>query len=196
MSVAKKNCLPEPDFIIGEVGTRIYNAKEGRDIEEFTRTLSEGWDLNLVEEVMQELNLGQEPQPGNSQNEFKSSWYLDNANLEQISLIRMSLEEVGVEANIVYSCLRYLDILPKRANKGHALFWLLARLQIKTEETIVAGDSGNDTAMFLLRGVKGIVVANAQPELYEITSHLPVYHAEGKEVYGVLEGLEYYGVLK
>lgn len=194
--VADDYRLPCPDFVISEVGTKIYNVKEKQYLEEFVETLVEGWDLQLVERVIQQLNFGQIPQPEEVRNQFKASWYLDDATPEQISLIKLRLKEAGAEANVVYSGSHYLDILPKRANKGHALSWLLMRLQVSPKETLVAGDSGNDIAMFLLEDVKGIVVANALPELYNITNRLSVYHAKGRSVDGVLEGLTYYGVFK
>lgn len=71
----------------------------------------------------------------------------------------------------------------------------MKHLRIRPEETLVAGDSGNDSAMFLIPGVSGIIVNNAQPELYQRTAHLPVYHARGMSLQGVIEGLVYYGVL-
>jgi hydroxymethylpyrimidine pyrophosphatase-like HAD family hydrolase len=90
---------------------------------------------------------------------------------------------------VVYSSSRDLDILPKYANKGNALEWLLKHLQISGFETLVAGDSGNDSAMFLIPGVRGIVVENAQPELVEATLGLPCYRAQSICADGVLEGL-------
>lgn len=187
--------LPDPDYIIGGVGTSIYDHREKRIIKEFAEILVEGWDLDSVEKTIARLKLDMIRQPEHLQNEFKSSWFLNNASYEQISTIEKQLEEAGVETNIVYSGARYLDIVPKWANKGSALSWLLKQLHLKLEETIVAGDSGNDTSMFLLKGVRRIIVANAQPELYAATRLLSVYHAEGTHAEGVIEGLSHYGVM-
>ena len=88
-----------------------------------------------------------------------------------------------------------MDILPKWANKGNALIWLLRKLDLESNNTLVAGDSGNDTAMFDVDGVKGIVVANAHEELYRFTKHREVYHSESENGDGVIEGLIYYGIL-
>jgi hypothetical protein len=38
---------------------------------------------------------------------------------------------------------------------------------------LVAGDTGNDSSLFLLPRVRGIVVENAQPELIEAVVKLP-----------------------
>ncbi|MFN7139174.1 MAG: HAD family hydrolase, partial [Limisphaerales bacterium] len=49
--------------------------------------------------------------------------------------------------------------------------------------------------MFLLPGVKGIVVENAQPELYEAVVKLPVFCATKIMADGVLEGLKFFKVI-
>ena len=60
---------------------------------------------------------------------------------------------------------------------------------------MVAGDTGNDSAMFLIPGVRGIIVENAQPELFARTLALPTYQAQEHFADGVLEGLQHYGVV-
>ena len=97
--------------------------------------------------------------------------------------------------NVVYSSARNLDILPKMANKGNALAWLIRNLEINPEAVIVAGDTGNDSAMFLIPGVRGIIVENAQPELCEKTLSAPTYQARDNCADGVLEGLAHYGLI-
>jgi glycogen debranching enzyme len=49
--------------------------------------------------------------------------------------------------------------------------------------------------MFLLRGVRGILVENAQPELLEATVGRDVYTASGIIAEGVLDGLRHFGVI-
>ncbi|HSH02647.1 MAG TPA: HAD-IIB family hydrolase [Anaerolineae bacterium] len=198
LSLVKSGKLPEPDYIISGVGTSIYDYKEGAVLKEFAEILEEGWDIGVVERVMAEAPLALEKQPAHFQNAYKSSWYLDDAEVRQLELLAEQLEGAGLDVNVVYSSNRHLDILPKAANKGNALKWLLRHLNIKAEETIVAGDSGNDSAMFSLPGVKGIVVGNAQPELLLLTDEKPFYRAPQQEICGlaVLSGLRHYGVIE
>lgn len=61
----------------------------------------------------------------------------------------------------------------------------------------MAGDSGNDIAMFIIRGVRGIVTGNAQPELLDQTAMLDVYRAPQNEIcaHAVINGLRHYGVV-
>ncbi|MAU01526.1 MAG: glycogen debranching protein [Anaerolineaceae bacterium] len=190
--------LPRPDYIISGVGTSVYDAATGDVLKEFTEILEEGWDLETVEQVLNQIDLPLEKQPHHFQNAYKSSWFFDDATPEQLEMIQSRLEETGLKHHLVYSSSRHLDILPKWANKGNALRWLLDHLQIPANEVVVAGDSGNDSAMFQLKGVRGIIPGNAQPELIEQTRGMPLYEAEPNEVcaQAVLKGLRHFQVLE
>jgi hypothetical protein len=130
------------------------------------------------------------------QTPFKSSWHFDRAHPEDLDRLRQALHEAGVEAKVVYSSHRDLDILPAGATKGGALRWLGGHLGIAFDEMLVAGDTGNDASMFQLPGVHGIIVQNAQTELFEATVAIPVLTTRQIMADGVLEGLRHYGVLK
>jgi hypothetical protein len=114
------------------------------------------------------------PQPDEFQHPFKSSWFLEQAKPEALRELRRQLTESGLAVKVVYSSARDLDVLPQHATKGGALGWLCARLGIPLTQVLVAGDTENDTSMFRLPGVRGIVVENALPELYETTVDLPL----------------------
>ncbi|MBI2263637.1 MAG: HAD-IIB family hydrolase [Armatimonadetes bacterium] len=190
----EENALPSPDWIVGGVGTQIYNYEKKELVPEFTEVFSRGWDRSMVDEIVQSFPETVK-QPQELQHDFKSSWYFPRAKLSEIREIRRRLKKAGLDVNIVYSSLRDLDILPRKANKGNALKWLCQKLDISLEEVLVAGDSGNDSSMFLLPGVKGIVVENAQPELLEAVVKLPVFCSSHVLADGVLEGLLHYGVI-
>lgn len=184
--------LPEPDYIISGVGTNIYDYKNKQTLKEFSQVLEEGWDRERVQGLILSLGLPISPQPDHFQNPYKSSWFYDDAAEEDIQSIERALDRSGLEVSVIYSSARHLDVLPKLADKGNALEWLLSYLDIPAEACIVAGDSGNDSAMFRIEGIKGIVVGNAQPELYQATKNLPVYFSERPRFHAVLEGLRYY----
>ena len=186
--------LPEPDYLICGVGTAIYDYRQKKVIKEFAEVLEEGWNRDQVHEVISSLSFPIEPQPDHYQNDFKSSWYFDDADKSALQAIKTSLKSKGLEVNVIYSSNRDLDILPRWANKGHSLEWLLAHLNIPAKEVIVGGNSGNDSAMFKVEGVRGIVVANAQPELIQETKAVEAYLAQAEFHEGILEGLNHYGV--
>ncbi len=194
LDLVSRKTIPEPSYIIGGVGTHIYDYTQGSVIKEFSAVLDEGWDLEAVKEVISGLALPIEPQPKKFQHAYKRSYFLRGAKSNEISQVEKAFSSAGLDVNVVYSGDQYLDILPKWANKGNALQWLLKSLDIPNERVIVAGDSGNDTAMFNLEHVKGIAVENAREELYQQTKYREVYHAERAREYGVIEGLVFYGV--
>lgn len=194
LNLVKNKEIPKPDYIIAGVGTSIYDFKKEKTIKEFSQVLEEGWDLEKVSQIMESLGDHISRQPDHFQNDFKSSWFYDQAMEEDIHKIEKLLRNVGLDVNVVYSSSRHLDILPKWANKGNSLEWLLRYLKIEAEETIVAGDSGNDSAMFKIPKINGIVVGNAQPELLHETRNLSVYYSEKLRHEAVFDGLSHYGL--
>lgn len=190
----QRSDLPKPQYLVCGVGTMIYDMQARTVMHEFADIMSENWDRSRAEQVVLGLTNAVK-QPVQFQNAFKSSWYLHQATPEQIALLEKGLADTGMEAVVVYSSARDLDVLPKYANKGNALEWLLRHLDIPPYEVLVAGDSGNDSAMFQIPGVRGIVVENAQPELVEATLGLPCYRSQTICADGVLEGLLHYGVI-
>ncbi len=189
-----KRRLPKPDYLICGVGTLIYDLSSGQVIKEFSQILEEGWNLDKISKLISSLSYKIEKQPDHFQNEYKSSWFFDKATDEQIGEIRSLLRQKGLDVNVVYSSSRHLDILPKWANKGNSLEWLLNYLGISPEETVVAGNSGNDQAMYALDSIKGIVVGNAQPELLDETANPNIYFSNKLYQDAILDGLNYFGV--
>lgn len=194
LDLIKNGDLMAPDYLICGVGTVIFDFRKNEKLADFTEILEEGWDREAAARVISEIP-GATPQPKHFQAPYKTSWYLRDATEQQIAEVDAALDVAGLDVNVVYSSNRDLDVLPKYANKGNALTWLIKRLKIKPGEVIVAGDTGNDSAMFRKRGIRGIVVGNAQPELHELTVGLDVYRAEDVCADGVLEGLLHFGAL-
>ncbi|MGF1655729.1 MAG: HAD-IIB family hydrolase, partial [Verrucomicrobiales bacterium] len=187
--------LPRPDYIIGGVGTQIFEFTNKASLKKFSEIMEEGWDKTKVEEIMSEMAQTRR-QPPQYQHRYKSSWYWSEARPEDIQGLEDRLREAGMTVHVIYSSNRDLDILPKMANKGNALMWLLDHIGIAKDQVLVAGDTGNDSAMFLVPGVRGVLVENAQPELIERTLAAQTFQAEGVCADGVIEGLMHYGVLQ
>ncbi len=189
-----EHLLPWPDYIIGGVGTQIYDGKRKRPVNEFNRQFTQGWDLAKIEEIVGAFP-GVKRQPPEFLHPYKSSWYLHQATPETIANLERILAEAGLEVCVIYSSARDLDVLPKQASKGGALRWLCERIKIPLENALVAGDTGNDSSLFLLPGVQGIIVENAQPELIEAVVPVPTFNATQVMADGVLEGLRHFGVI-
>lgn len=187
--------LPEPDYLICGVGTIIYDFKKRSVVKAFAEIMDDGWDKKQVEELLKRMP-GIRKQPPQYQHAYKSSWYLDAATLETIQEIESAMTAAGILAQVIYSSGRDLDILPQMANKGNALTWLMRKLELRNDQVLVAGDSGNDSAMFLQPGIHGIIVENAQPELIEATVAVEVYHGVGVCADAVIDGLQKFGVIQ
>ena len=187
--------LPKPDYIIAGVGTQLYDAQLGEPIAKFNEQVRVGWDLAKIEQILTAFP-GVSRQPPEFLHPYKSSWYLHAAPPEILETLRSQLADAGLNVSVVYSSGRDLDVLPAKTNKGHALEWLASHLDFPLSQILVAGDTGNDSSMFLLPHVQGIVVENAQPELHEAVVHLPNYSAERAFADGVLEGLAHFGVIE
>ncbi len=186
--------LPAADYYLGGVGTQIFDVKPGRMLDELRNHLAAGWDLAQVRELTGKFPAIR-PQPDEFQNDFKSSWFLERASPGTIRQLQGQLTEAGLQVKVVYSSARDLDILPRNATKGGALRWLCERLQIPLDQVLVAGDTANDASMFRLPGVRGIIVENALPELYEATVDVPTYGSRQILADGVLDGLCHYGIV-
>lgn len=186
--------LPEADYYVGGVGTQIFDVRAGRFLHEFDEHLAVGWNAARVRELVARFP-GTRLQPDEFQHEFKCSWFLDHAPRAAIRELTQQLKDAGLAANVVYSSGRDLDVLPANATKAGALIWLCSRLEIPLDQVLVAGDTANDASMFHLPGVRGIIVENAQPELFEATVDIPIYTSRQILADGVLDGLCHYGVV-
>jgi len=185
--------MPEPDFYTTGVGTMIFDTKTGGMLEGFAESLNKGWDLGKVMDLVSKIQ-GIEKQPEEQQHAWKSSWFWHGKSGEEIDEVRKILLEAGLPAQVIYSTAQDLDVLPLAANKGNAIAWLAKHLGIGLDEVVVAGDSGNDSSMFLLSGVRGIAPKNASPEILAEIGGAVVYHAGKEKTAGVTEGLRQYGV--
>ena len=190
-----KGELPAPDYFIGGVGSEIAPASpaDAPALADFSAHLALGWDRELAISILTAIP-GARAQPDEFQHAYKSSWFLDQATPGLLQEIRDRLAGAGIAVEVVYSSARDLDVLPAGATKGGALVWLCRRLDIALDDVAVAGDTGNDSSMFMLPGVKGIIVDNALPELFEATVELPAYTSRRTMADGVLDGLLHHGV--
>jgi sucrose-6F-phosphate phosphohydrolase len=193
LALTQARQLPEPDFVIGSVGTELHHAHA--DLQsEFVSRFHRGWNLRLVEEIVSSLP-SLRRQATEHLHAFKSSWFWVRARRDELDTIARALREAGVRATLVYSCRYFLDIVPLDAGKGPALAWLCQRLGIPLASVVVAGDTANDTSMFVLPNVRGIIVENALPELVAATLSPRTFTASQPMADGVLEGLAHFGVL-
>lgn len=189
---AEEAGLPPPDYLLGGVGTTLVGPGGGI-LREYQEQFRPGWERSLVVEILSRVP-GIEPQPECYQSPFKSSWFLRGAGDDQLAEIRHRLTQVEIDASVIYSSQRDLDVLPAKADKGNAVRWLCEHLGIPAEATLVAGDTGNDASMFRVPGVRGIMPANVREELVAAAAGCTTFTAASPEADGVIEGLDHFGL--
>jgi len=187
--LVRDGVLPRPFAIIGGVGTELRLYPEGRPIFAWDERLYECWDEKQVRETLADCDR-LEPQPDEFQSEFKVSYSLRNASRTELDGIRSVLQDASIDADLVYSSRRDLDVLPAGIDKGTAAEFLAEYYEYQPEDVIVCGDSANDLAMFQ-HGFRGIVVGNAHDELLGLQSPT-VYQSRESFAAGVLDGLNHW----
>lgn len=163
--------LPFPDYVITDVGTKLWHVAEGvwQEQNDWEREIAADWgdmthpDLVALFRDIKALRL----QETAKQNRHKLSYYVPlQANRDLLlNQMRHRLKERGARASLIWSVdepagIGLLDVLPARATKLHAIEFLATRLQFDQREIVYAGDSGNDMPV-LASGVPSVLVANA-----------------------------------
>lgn len=168
-------CLPQPDYVISDVGTTIYEITDDswQHWQEWQQEISPDWnglsDADIRGLLLDIVDL-QQQEPA-KQNLYKSSYYVPlYADTEALSHeIQQRLERSGVSANLVWSIdeprgTGLLDVLPASASKEHAIRFLMQRNGFQLSDTVFAGDSGNDLPV-LTSDIPAVLVANASEDV-------------------------------
>ncbi len=209
--------LPQPDFVIGDVGTTIYalSAQTWQEWPQWIDEIAPDWagkDHAGLHELFQQLP-GLTLQESAKQNRFKLSYYLPlDIDLTQLLAdMHNLLAAQAINAELIYSVdepehLGLLDVLPASATKYHAVEFLMQQLAIDLNHTVFAGDSGNDLPV-MTSAIKSVLVANASPAVRREARQLAKLHHTENALYlaqgsfmgmngnysaGLLEGVAHY----
>lgn len=188
-AIAEYN-LPEPQYVISDVGTKIYEKIDGNytELEVWQQEIAGEWQGKSHAELQQLLAAtnGLRLQETGKQNDFKLSYYLPlEADFQTIVReVDIKLQEYGIAASLITSVdepagVGLLDVLPRNATKLHGLNFLRQYLGFTREETIFAGDSGNDLPV-LESSTRSILVANSDPDLKEEAARLAEKNGNSK----------------
>lgn len=189
----EQNRLPDPSLLITSVGTRIdYNfGRVSHDLH-WDRHIQFRWQPHEIRNLLSQIDW-LEPQEPETQSHDKISYYLDRPQPSAARAIKTLLRKSSLQARVVVSRNRCVDVLPVRASKGHALRYVSWRFGIDMSHVLTAGDSGNDIDM--LRGLsRGIVVGNYSKEVSVLRKSKDVYFSAQANAAGILDGLKHYGV--
>lgn len=190
VDILLKNRIPIPDVLITSVGSEIhYGLRMTPDI---------GWANHIRhlwrrEDVLQALRAipGLRLQTPENQREFKLSYLVDPHKMPPLEEIHHHLRQLHLHAQLIYSHGEFLDLLPIRASKGHAIRYLSYKWGLPLTHFLVSGDSGNDTEM-LLGDTMAVVVGNHSSELDHLKGMSRIYFAHAHHAHGILEGMQHY----
>jgi sucrose-6F-phosphate phosphohydrolase len=204
--------LPQPDFAIADVGTTIYHVDSSgwMQSDEWDAQIAPDWrglthdELCRLLSVFPELRL----QEKEKQNRHKLSFYVPLETDVQALITEMDarLKYAEISANLIWSIdepagIGLLDVLPVSANKLHAIRFLMQQQGYTHDNTLFAGDSGNDLDV-LMSDIRSVLVANADAETKQRAAKAnadALYVAKGGYLgmngnysAGILEGAAHY----
>jgi HAD superfamily hydrolase (TIGR01484 family) len=169
--------LPQPDWVVGDVGTTVYRVQAGewQHWAAWEEDIAAAWGGVTAQELrglfqdLRDLHLQEETK----QNRYKLSYYVplqsDVETLQEEMTRRLA--EQNLPASLIYSIdeashTGLLDVLPERATKLHAIEFLMTRQGFDYRNTVFAGDSGNDLPV-LASAIPSVLVANASHRVAE-----------------------------
>jgi sucrose-6F-phosphate phosphohydrolase len=179
--------LPRPDAVIANVGTEIYGP-DGRTWPGWP-TWDPDWDAAVARSLLAAVP-GIDLQADANQTDWKASFHAPGLDASAVDDIRAALVDADIDATVIYSSAQDLDVMPPGSGKAAATRHLARDWKLDPDDVLAAGDSGNDLDL-LTAGFRAIVVANAQPELRDL-SHPLVFHARRPYAAGVLDGIEHW----
>jgi len=209
--------IPLPNWVIGDVGTTIYWVDNSKwlNCQDWEQTIATDWQgltadgLRPLFADMPVLRLQEE----NKQNRYKLSYYLPmQADIDVLqNEMTRRLNAQNLTASLIYSVdevtpVGLLDVLPSYATKLHAVEFLMQHQGFDCNNTVFAGDSGNDMPL-LASGVPSILVANAERGVAEQAQALVRQNRTSGSLYlaqggflgmngnysaGILEGIAHY----
>ncbi|MEZ0231970.1 MAG: HAD-IIB family hydrolase [Methylophilaceae bacterium] len=190
LSILKKWQVPLPELLITSVGSEIHYGKNLIPDIGWANHIRYLWRRDALAEALSDI-AGLTLQAPENQREFKLSYNVDSKLMPPIKQLSRYLNELQLHAQLIYSHEEFLDILPIRASKGHAIRYLAYKWGLPLKSFLVAGDSGNDHEM-LVGDTQAIVVGNHSPELASLKGMEQIYFAEKYYANGIIEGLEHY----
>jgi HAD superfamily hydrolase (TIGR01484 family) len=209
--------LPRPNFVIGDVGTSIYNVDDSgwSQWPAWVAALEQSWgarDGQALVALFADIET-LTPQESEKQGRFKSSYYAPlSVDVNQLKQhMRQRLTRAGLPSRIIWSIdetteTGLVDVLPENASKLHAVRFLMQNTGHTLSNTLFAGDSGNDLEV-LCSEINSVLVANAtdsvRAQALQLATEAGAVHAlyaargglrgmNGNYSAGILEGLVHF----
>jgi len=166
--------LPEPDYIVGDVGASIYMRDNSgwQPCREWRAQIAKQWrgqDSSYIQRLLADVAALKLQEP-DRQKLHKCSFYYDLSHDESSmrETAQACLRKENLSAELIFShdpekMLGLLDILPGSANKRESVFHLQRMAGLASQDVLFAGDSGNDVGA-IIAPRPSVLVANADAQ--------------------------------
>ena len=186
--------MPEPGFVISGLGSEIRYGETGVLDEPWSNQIGTRWNRQGVQDAFADLDC-LSPQEDRFQHQFKVSYLMDsNRAIGRLALQR-TLREKGISAKVIVTAKAFVDVIPIRSGKDVALRYLENRWGINPARIFYFGTYGNDIAAVRGRNIS-VLAGNADRVLRSLHSRPRLYHAKGKGLEGLFEGLDHFEFLE
>lgn len=181
--------LPQPDFIIADVGATLVHGDSLQPIQPLQSTVDARWPGETqVASAIEPFGLERQDVP-----QARRCSYFCTPEQAANPQLRKVADELGCD--LLYSAELYLDFLPKGVNKGSSLQALADWLELGHDQVLAAGDTLNDLSM-LSASFHGVCVGQSEAALLDATrSHSRTLHASRPGCGGILEAFAHFGFL-
>lgn len=178
--------IPNPDYIICDVGATIVDGKTLEPIEPLHSEIEAKWtnfyELKAELSVIKGMEFQEVPQQRRC-----SFYYTEETDLDSVYKIADKYQ-----CDVITSVDKYLDLIPRNVNKGSTIEKLIEHLEVGRDDVLVAGDTLNDLAMYET-GLQGVVVGSSEKLLVEKTKNMKnVYQAKATGAGGIIEALNHF----
>ncbi len=187
-----ENKLPQPDFLIADLGLEIYD-KKNLILPNFKINLDPNWSPKYIDQLTKKFT-EIVPRDRRRSTFYKRTFYLyqtKNTIATIKNLERLFLQN-GIRTKIFYTKEKYLYIIPRAFTKESTLLFLLKKLNLSKNDVLVAGD--DETDIGLLKTFKNsILVGNTTKSLKKLikNKYPHVYRSNNHAVSGLIEGINY-----
>lgn len=169
-SLVSETSVPQPDYVIGDVGTTIAGGPSIEPIEELERPIAALWGdsgARVVSLLAEEPGLTLQP----TEFRYRVSYFYDPQILSSDAAEKV--RQAGLDC--IVSADTFFDVLPPGISKGPTLIRLVEHLGLDPDDVLVAGDTLNDLSLFET-GFAGVAVGNSEPALRARIADLATVH--------------------
>ena len=182
--LVEEGVLPRPAAVAAFIGTEIWLPDWFRPDPFYRELVRHRWNRDTVTLLARRIP-GLVLQDEQFQTPLKVSFEIEQRS--KVFDLKQILDKSHIDTRVVYSCGRYLDVVPKVAGKRKAVEFLSHYFRVRPQNILTCGDSGNDRDMLSNPHTANVVVANYEKELRNLRGPR-LYRAARSFAAGVLEG--------